>query len=279
MENLFTENRKKEVQKLVALILDKIPVESIYLLGATSVQETTNSVFMNSAASCSKNIHYYFLVLVGKNIPLSHNEVQDRIENNCRSIIPVTAIVLGTEQFNNWLQDGHPFAQKVYIDAELLHNSTGILIAEPKLNTEFADKSAKEDGWTNEYNKVNELIIGAELYFLRKQNSMALCMLRQAAEMTLKSIFRKATGLQINTHNLDKWVRYCSMISYKILLIFARDSDKNERLFLILQKSKIERKEMEGFKIYQEDIIIITERLKELQKIMLETSFINELVH
>ena len=50
-----------------------------------------------------------------------HPSARFKIDPNCQHFIPVTAIVLHTDQFNQWLADGHPFAQTVCKMAVLLH--------------------------------------------------------------------------------------------------------------------------------------------------------------
>jgi hypothetical protein len=72
--------------------------------------------------------------------------------------------------------------------------------------------------------KVKLLFTGAKLFRVKKQNKIAAFKLHQAAEETLLTIFKKATGRHINAYNIDKLFRYCSMINYKISAIFPRIS-------------------------------------------------------
>ncbi|MCW3090505.1 MAG: hypothetical protein JWP81_1574 [Ferruginibacter sp.] len=46
---------------------------------------------------------------------------------------------------------------------------------------------------------------------IRSQNKMAAFMLHQAAEHALHTILKKATGLHVNTYNIDRLLRYCTM--------------------------------------------------------------------
>ncbi|MEO6230919.1 MAG: hypothetical protein ABJB11_13775 [Ferruginibacter sp.] len=62
-------------------------------------------------------------------------------------------------------------------------------------------------------------------------------MLHQAAEQALLAIFKKATGLHINTHNIDKLIRYCTMVNYQIAAVFPRENDEDQRLFSLLQRA------------------------------------------
>lgn len=66
----------------------------------------TESIFATDAQSCSYVSHYFILVLISKEGKHNSNTIQDKIENNCRAFIPVTAIVFDITQFNDWLQQG-----------------------------------------------------------------------------------------------------------------------------------------------------------------------------
>jgi HEPN domain-containing protein len=82
----------------------------------------------------------------------------------------------------------------------------------------------------------------------------------------LLTILKRATGLHTNTHNIDKLLRYCSMVNYQIPAIFPRNNDTNERLFQLLQKAYIDSRYKEGFKINSNDLLTIIERVKQLQQ-------------
>ncbi|MBP6022224.1 HEPN domain-containing protein [Ferruginibacter sp.] len=123
---------------------------------------------------------------------------------------------------------------------------------------------------TQGINKVNEFIAGAELFRVREQNKMAAFMLHQAAEQALLTIFKKATDWPVNTHNIDKLLRYCSMVNYKIPAIFPRDSEAGKRLFGLLQKAYIDTRYKDDFAINSSELNALTQTIKTLQEIMLE---------
>lgn len=264
MYYLLTESFKSQEAKLVSLIQEAVAVEKIYMLGSTLHQQRTESIFMTDAPSCRQAGHYWLLVLVDKDNGHSDNYVQDKIENTCQHFIPVTVIVLDTAQFNNWLKEGHRFACTVQKIAVLLHDSTPIPLAIPGTINEKPTATYCTQG----INKVNEFIAGAELYRVRQQNKMAAFMLHQAAEHALHTILKKSTGLHVNTHNIDKLIRYCTMVNYKIPAIFPRDNEAGKRLFGLLQKAYIDTRYKESFAISGSDIASITERVKTLQGIM-----------
>jgi len=268
MYYLLTESFKSQEAKLVEMITEAVPVEKIYMLGSSLQQQRTESIFMTDAPSCRKVGHYWLLVLVDADCGHSDNYVQDKIENNCQHFIPVTVIVLHTAQFNNWLTEGHRFACTVMKIAVLLHDSNNIPLAIANVINEEADKTTTQSYCTQGCNKVNEFIAGAELYHVRKQNKMAAFMLHQATEQALHTIFKKETGLHINTHNIDKLLRYCAMVNYHIAAIFPRDGETNKKLLELLQKAYIDTRYKDDFTISSSELITITERVRTLQKMI-----------
>ncbi|NOT91974.1 HEPN domain-containing protein [Ferruginibacter sp.] len=269
MYYLLTQTFKEQEKVLVELILKIDTVECIYMLGSSLSQRRTETIFLTDAPSCRSVGHYYLLVLVNKDAKYSHNDLQDRIENTCRSFIPVTSIVLSVEQFTNWLLEGHRFAYTIQKIAVLLYNGSNISFPFSTSSDNSTSVLADEEKWTAQYNIVNEFIAGAELYLIRKQNNMAMFMLHQAAEQSLRLLLKIGTGLHINTHNIDKLIRYCSMAYYKIEEIFPRNNEKNERLFLLLQKAYIHARYKDDFKIKVDDILVIKERVKNIQHLLL----------
>lgn len=271
MYYLLTESFKTQETQLVSLILQAVPVQKIYLLGSTLAQQRTESVFNTTAPSVRSVSHYYLLVLIDKEGGASKASVQDKIENNCRSFIPVTAIVLGMVQFNDWLATGHRFACSVAEIAVALYEKDKMPILFPAGKQSGQAPVMEESNYTQSINKVNEFIAGAELYRLRVQYKMAAFMLHQAAEHALHTIFHKATGLHITTHSIDKLVRYCSMVSYQLPSVFPRNNEKNERLFSLLQKAYIDARYNEDYSINHAELQAILQRVQALHLLCLPT--------
>jgi HEPN domain-containing protein len=268
MYNLLTRDFISQHTELARIIIDVLAPEKIYLLGCSISHVRTESIFAYNQLTGRNVSHYYVLVLVDKKDAESCVGLQDKIENNCRHFIPVTAIVLDINHFNEWLIVGHPFASKVCKMAECIHDAENIPLAIPKNIDEQELVKTNESLYSSGINKVQEFLAGADLFRIREQNKMAAFMLHQAAEQTLQILFRIKTGLYIHTHNLDKLIRYCSMVSYKLPAVFLRNNDKNERLFQLFQKAYIETRYKEDYVIRTDDLLVITERVRSLLEIL-----------
>jgi len=270
MYSLLTQTFADQEAKIASLILEVTQVEKIFLLGSTLSQRRTESVFITDAPSCRYVSHYFILVVINNNKE-SNNTIQDKIENTCRSFIPVTAIVLSIKQFNEWLQEGHSFACRVNKFAVVLHDAGTTVPEESKDFDEVGHVKINTCIYTNGLNKVQEFLAGADLYRIREQNKMAAFMLHQAAEHVLHTLLRISTGLYVNTHNLDKLIRYCTMISYNLPDVFNRNNQKNERLFQLLQKAYIDARYKEDYTIKTDDLLFITERIRTFIEILKNT--------
>ncbi len=96
-------------------------------------------------------------------------------------------------------------------------------------------------------------------------------MLHQAAEQALITLLKITTGLHLNTHSLDRFIRCGSMVSDKLALLFPRNSEKNERLFQLIQKAYIDTRYKDDYSISVDNLLILTERVRALENIVKET--------
>jgi len=249
-----------------------VAAERIYLLGCTVSHFRTESIFADDAATSGFVSHCYVLVLINKSGANSCNNLQDKIESHCRSYIPVTAIVLDMQQYNEWLTEVHPFTIRVSKSAECLHDAGNVKHRLPANAGEKQQPVQLNEAYFNAgLNKVKEFLAGADLYRIREQNKMAAFMLHQAAEQALHTLFRISTGLYVNTHSIDKLMRYCSMVSHKIADVFPRNNEKNEHIFQLVQKAYIDSRYKESFSISIDNLLVITERIRAIESIVKET--------
>jgi len=255
----------EEHRQLVSLVVKAVDVEMIHLLGTAYRQQIVESIFSSATQTVQCVNHYYLLVLI-KSGKESKNRVQDKIENNLQHYRPTTAIVLEIETFARWLQDGHSFASQVNQNATLLYNGGGYEFGNAKEVNEEVLRKQNNQCLSVSRQKVQAFLAGADLFTLRKDYKMAAFMLHQAAEQTLLSLFLINTGFSLNTHNLDKLLRYCSMFLPQLLALFPRETEKDKRLFSLLQKAYIDARYQQDFTISYADLVILNEQVSRLKE-------------
>lgn len=255
------------LKTLTERAVNAVPAERIYLLGLTASHHQTGSVFTPLSDSWAEVTHCFLLVLVAKEGTEKLSQLQDIIEAACLPVVATTTIVLYTEQFYDWLWDKHPFAhtvQKLGIQlySTVSNKQEGHLFT---LDME-ALKKAQESSYAKGMNKVQEFLAGAELYTVRKQYKLAAFMLHQAAEHNLVTLLKVTAGLRVNTHNLDRLIRYGSMLSYHLPHIFPRNKDNEKRLFRLLQNAYIGSRYKEDYSIHFGEVELLTRQVNLLKE-------------
>jgi hypothetical protein len=97
-------------QQLVEVIVKAAKPDMIFLLGAALNKKKCESIFNEVASSCQQISDCTLLILLPNLANKELHDWQDKIEKNCSDIMPVTALVLQTSTFVEWLQGGLPFA-------------------------------------------------------------------------------------------------------------------------------------------------------------------------
>jgi HEPN domain-containing protein len=258
MYYLLTSSFQQQEHKLSALIRAAAPVQQLYFLGSSLQQERTESIFVPEAPTRRQVGHYWLLALISKS---NHtcSQLQDQLENLCQAVAPTTIFVLPMQSFDAWLQDGHPFATSVKERAVLMHGKPDTNINSPSVR-----HSITGQGETNFIDLATEFMAGAGLYHQRQQYALAAFMLHQAAEHALHAILMAGTGLHMNTHNLDKLLRYCSMITDRVQQTLPRNTANNQRLFKLLQDAYIQARYKQALPIAPHDITLLMKRLQVL---------------
>ena len=128
----------------------------------------------------------------------------------------------------------------------------------------------KRSVYIDAQNKVTEFIAGADLFMLRKETKLAAFMLHQAAEQCLHALFEISTGMYLNTHSIDKLLRYGCMICYRLPEIFPRNNDKEEKLFQLLQKAYVGARYEPDYSITLRELEKIRSKVMELKEVLNE---------
>lgn len=258
-------------EKLVSLILELIKPDMIYLLGASLYRRRSESIFCPEAPSSQYYSDYFFLILINNGNGKALYEWQDKIEQHCSSFLPVTTIVLETTTFNDWLQCGHLFARTVYNSSICLYNLDDISLSLPGDYDADAEQRTIQKNYTGGLNKSREFLAGADLYRIREQTKMAAFMLHQSAEQALRTLLKIGTGFHSCTHNLERLLRYGSMVSYQLPDVFPRKTENEKRLFGLLQKAYIDTRYTENYTINNTDLGLLTARVNRIIELLAGT--------
>lgn len=266
----MSESFQGQQEKLVFLIREVAAPDMIYLLGASLHRRRRESIFCPEAPSSLHFEDYVFLVLISNEENKALHEWQDKIEQHCSSIMTTTTIVLETAIFNEWLKVGHRFARMVYSSSVCLYNGRRVSLNKPGSYDDVTEKKALERNYKDGLNKSKEFLASTELSRVRVQYKMAAFMLHQAAEQALRTLVQTGTGFHCNTHNLDRMIRYGSMVSFQLPDVFPQKTENEKRLFNLLQKAYVDARYKESYSIDFADLMILIERVTRIKDILMD---------
>jgi HEPN domain-containing protein len=252
-----------ELQSITAIIRSITPVQAIFLLGHTSSCRKTESIFTSGAITSTHSYHYHLLVLVDNDEKNALNPIQDKLENNLQHFIPCTTIVLHTSLFLQWLNKGQRFASSVKQKALLVYDSGEILW--PLEIKELVIDNSVHLSYCRP--RINSFLAGAELYKIRQEYRLAAFMLHQALEQLLNTMLLVNTGLRVNTHNIDKLLRYCAMFNCQLHDLFPKKTEKDKHVYSLLNRAYNESRYKDDFKTGAEEIEIIFEKINTIKAI------------
>ncbi|WP_161834640.1 HEPN domain-containing protein [Sediminibacterium soli] len=189
---------------------------------------------------------------------------QDKLENNCKTLLPVTIIVLQQSSFEEWLTNGHPFAANVQEIAPIIYKSEQFCLPDRISTNNEEQLKSLEMFHLEGLRKSKEFLAGSELFRIRKQHAMAAFMLHQSVEQSLRTILKIGTGYHSNTHSIDRLIRYTGLVSYQLPDVFPQQTEADKRLFSLLQKAYIDPRYKEGYQIGNDELLQLTAKAQQI---------------
>ncbi len=255
-------------QQLAEIILQSSRPDIIFRLGATVCHCKSESIF-NTSSTGSRHISDIVLLVLIRDLQNKQvHEWQDKIEAHCRSVLPVTCMVLQSSTFESWLKTGDYFAVRVWQSAARIYDSGELRLDVPQSATIIITDKDTARQHAEGLAKAKEFLAGAELYQLRKQYAMAAFMLHQAAEQSLRTLLKTGTGFCANIHSIERLLRYAVLVTDQLRDIFPQQTDQDKRLLHLLQKAYVGGRYDEGFRIGHVEAGALMERVGRLVEVL-----------
>lgn len=253
-------------EKLLQLIAELVNPDAVYLLGATLSRRRTESIFSPSSPTSGHISEYFLLVIINDTSNKPLYEWQDRIEQHLKNFTNVTVIVQETITFQQWLNTCHPFAVTIAQTSVPILKRENVLISTPDIVN--IDRHKQEQNFKEGLTKARSFLAGAEVYMVRKEYKLAAFMLHQTTEQALNAIIKIGTGYYTHTHNIDRLLRYSSMVSYQIPDIFPRTTDAEKQVFKLLQNAYSDARYSESYAINYTELYSLFDRVKQIIAIL-----------
>lgn len=255
--------------EIVRIIREAVPAEMIYLLGASLYQRRTETIF-NCTSPASNYMGDYFLLVIVPDLegrPMS--EWEDILEQKCAPVMRTTIIVMQKGRFTEKYKEGNIFATSAQKAGAVLYDAGSIEL--PDLN-EIEVKQPRE--WQKEYEKTlhraTEFLAGADLYIARDEAELAAFMIHQCFEQSLKTLILIGSGFVVDTHSIDRLLRYAGLVTYKLLEVFPADQVDRKKQLELLQKSYVGARYAYDFSPAMLNVLKLREKAKLVLDILLD---------
>ncbi len=257
-----------EQERLVEIVKTTAKPDMIFLLGAELCRKRTETIYQTANSPlCVSGC--FLLILISEDTKKELLSWQEKIEHHCKSLMPVTTLVLLSKTFQDWVRAGHCFALKVLASAIPIYDAATISLPEPPDLVMPTDKDM-EALYTIGLKRSKAFFAGAELYRVRGQFDFAVFMLHQATEQCLRTLLKLGTGYHSNVHSLDRLLKYGSLVSPLLAYVFAEHHEEDRRLLQVLQKAYIDCRYTEDFKVKAADVDGLMAKVSRMQEILVQ---------
>ncbi len=128
-------------------------------------------------------------------------------------------------------------------------------------------KVIAEQNYKQWFEKGKGFYEGYDFYLEREEHSLAAFSLHQATERYFACLLLVLTNYKPYTHNLKQLNSLAISQDERIAGVFPQDSKVQRRRFQLLKQAYVDARYSEHYKISQEELIWLAERVKHLQQL------------
>jgi len=245
---------RRQLRLLVPVIVKAVRPEKIILYGMYGMDDTIPT-------------GYDLLVVTPRGERCYDHEIQDIIENRCRTHATVTVLVHDIDHVNLRLSEGQYFFSLLGQESVLLYDAGNVPqapAAVPDLVRIRLTAQKDFDRWSRQ---ARAFFDSAVFNQQKKEYWLAVFLLHQAAEQIYQAILLAFMGYKPCTHNLDKLRRYTHRFSIELSLLFPRNAAGEDRLFKLLLASYVDARYKEDYRITEYELQELIQRIERLLSI------------
>ncbi len=244
----LSDKQKSIVEKIKDLIVERIPgVSMIYFVG-----------------KISKPSIYFLLILINDSEKVAEHEAANKIEDNCRFLGTVFAMVHKMATVTEGLKTEKRFWHNtLYKSINLYKASEAESLSAHAIDDQiWLDKAEKD--WNRWGIQGKEFMKGAVRYIEDNNYTLALFSLHQATESSLIGIIRAVLGYRITVHNLPKMIKMTLLFTQEIKKFLQLNTTEGVQLFNLLQSGYSETRYKNEFKPDEESVKLLKDKVEML---------------
>jgi uncharacterized protein len=258
--------KREQLRVITRVISNAIRPEKIILFGMYGSKGGGAEVFADRQFATQIG-SFDLLIVTRRGDRRQDHEVQDIIENRCRTHTPVTVMIHDIDYVNSRLLEGHYFFSMMSREAILVYDAGNIPLAKagpPDLARIKAEAQKDFEKWGRQ---ASAFFKSALFNRQNKEWRVAAFLLHQAAEHIYQAILLAFTGYKPCTHNLDKLRRYTNRFSIELALVFPRNNKEEDELFKLLLQGYVDARYSEEYSITENEAELLFDRVSKLMSV------------
>ena len=274
--NHLPTEKQNELHGIVQSTVKRLQAEMVILFGSFARGDWVDDRYKENGTTYEYKSDFDILVVLNTEIQAIKKESSKRWRNKIRrdtdNETPLNVIFHGIDYLNSEIEDGNYFFLDILSEGIMLHDSGNFQLSTPKPLSPKQRKGKAQlyfDKW----------IENAEMFFLdfetnferatshEKYYSKAAFELHQATERFYMCMLLVYTDYKPKLHDLDKLDRQACKFDDRFKAIFPRETEEEERLFVVLKKAYIDSRYKLDYSIKREDLEYLSARVQKLREL------------
>lgn len=185
---------------------------------------------------------------------------------------PVSLIVHSLDDVNWKLEHGRGFFIDIVRDGVILQDTPGVSFSEPHPlppSTALEEASDYLEEWTEAF---DDFMLAANTLMQRGRNKRAAFNLHQAAETLYQGLLQVLTLYSPKSHNLIRLRNMTEPLEPRLREVWPHDTKFQKRCFELLRAAYVKARYSRHYRITDEELAYLTERIEVLSQIAGEVS-------
>lgn len=270
-------DKQRDILEILEIIKEIALPEKVILFGSFARGDWVDDEYVEDGIIYSYRSDFDFLVVIKDEIKEKEFELMSKIENRTLGFSnDVSPIVHSLEYINKGLSTGQYFFRDIVKEGKVLYDNNKAKFAEVSLISPEVQKLLYNQYYDNWILSGSNFLEGTKILFDNAlKNNMPLNQvifnLNQSVEKFFGGILLIYTGYKPKTHNIKTLRKYAKHISDELNSIFIAPGGDSEdlRLFDLLNKSYIDSRYQNGYKVAPNDLISLIEKVNKLEQIVI----------
>jgi HEPN domain-containing protein len=205
---------------------------------------------------------FYLLILIDDEEKIQEHHISNKIEDICRYLANVHAIVHKANSAKEALNIGRRFWPTVMDKGFIVYQAPDLLLPQHQQITKEVLLERAKFNWERWGIQGGEFLKGAERYRADDNFRLAAFLLHQSVESVLKAIIQAVIGYRVQMHNLTRLLRLTLLFADELKDVFELDTKEGANLYALLQTAYSQSRYTSTFDPDEASVRILSKQVK-----------------